>query len=202
MSHKWHSRGQGFDPPQLHQDPAHLRDSAEAQRDASATKRQRNPEQAIVLSDAEKRRFWEKVKRSDLLECWEWVGGRSAFGHGRFKASGRLLSPHRVAWVLSTGEQIPPGMAVCHRCDVPSCLNPAHLFLGTKGENNADMATKGRSARGAANGRAKLTEELVRDLRAEYAAGETSYRKMAVKYGLDKKTIERVVRRTTWRDVA
>jgi hypothetical protein len=37
-------------------------------------------------------------------------------------------------------------MVVCHRCDTPQCINPDHLFLGTKKENAEDCSRKGRTS--------------------------------------------------------
>lgn len=89
------------------------------------------------VSDAE--RFWPSVqKRSE--GCWLWTAGRIGNGYGIFRR--KLV--HRVSWTLTNGP-IPEGMFVCHHCDTPLCVNPAHLFLGTHQDNMRDMRQKGRA---------------------------------------------------------
>ena len=89
------------------------------------------------------RRFWSKVNFSG--SCWLWTGHRGPTGHGRFRVEPHTESAHRIAFQLSSEERIPPGMAVCHRCDNPPCVRPSHLFLGTPSDNIREMHRKGRA---------------------------------------------------------
>jgi len=88
-------------------------------------------------------RFWAKVRLGSPGECWEWTASRNATGYGQFCFGGTKRRAHRVAYALTHGE-IPAGMCALHRCDNPPCVNPAHLFLGTQEDNNADRDEKGR----------------------------------------------------------
>jgi hypothetical protein len=78
--------------------------------------------------------------------CWMWPGATDIKGYGRIRAAGRMILAHRLSWTLQNGE-IPVGMLVCHSCDVPGCVNPAHLFLGTNEDNIVDRMRKGRFTR-------------------------------------------------------
>lgn len=88
--------------------------------------------------------FWDRMVRTEA-GCLEWAGARNGKGYGlvqRRRLSSAPLLAHRYAWMLTTGD---PGRAcVLHRCDNPACCEPAHLFLGTVQDNNADMRQKGR----------------------------------------------------------
>lgn len=118
-------------------------------------------------------RFWAHVDRSDPDACWPWGGTITAYGYGQISDGGRSVRAHRLAYELEHGE-IPAGMQVCHRCDNPPCVNPAHLFTGSAAENQHDKRAKGRAARGEQNGGGgKLTADDVRAVRARLAAGDT-----------------------------
>lgn len=133
--------------------------------------------------------------------CLVWTGGKSPKGYGFIRDGRKMLSTHRAAFVLANGP-IPDGLHVLHSCDRPSCVNPAHLRLGTNAENNADMMAKGRNRqpRGESNGVSRITGEIASAMRARYTLGE-SLVCLARAYGIDHTTVSRVVRRVTWRHV-
>lgn len=89
-------------------------------------------------------RFWPKVARRSERECWLWQAGTTR-GYGQFHLTEerKPVYAHRVAWVIAHGP-IPENLAVLHHCDVPLCVNPSHLFLGTQQDNLTDARQKGR----------------------------------------------------------
>ncbi len=92
----------------------------------------------------DKQRFFEKVEQPATgAACWTWIGSRNTQGYGNFFFGARVDKAHRAAWMLFRGE-IPADLCVLHRCDNPRCVNPEHLFLGTKDDNNQDKMRKGR----------------------------------------------------------
>lgn len=160
-------------------------------------------------------RFWNKVAIGNDDECWLWTGagdGRGRYGRVMSRPGGALFA-HRVSWMLCNGA-IPEGMFICHRCDNPPCVNPAHLFLGTQADNLRDMREKGRS-RGRQNGGPirhsqghsrhrgnKLTEVQVREIRHLWGEGGITQQELANRFGVDASNIRQILTRKTWRHVA
>jgi hypothetical protein len=107
--------------------------------------------------------------------CWLWsrsVSGSEGHKYGSIYRLGRIEKAHRVAYIAAFGP-IPTGMIVRHKCDVPSCVNPTHLELGTTADNARDRDSRGRAntPRGELHGRAKLTNELVASIRVAVSQG-------------------------------
>lgn len=135
--------------------------------------------------------------RSVITErgCWEWSMGRDRDGYGLVRSAMETLRTHRAAWSLVHG-QIPKGMVVCHRCDNPPCCNPAHLFVGTNGDNVRDAWNKGR---GRLNN-VKLTIAQVRAIRALPRYIHTA-EEVAEIFGVSKHTVSEIRRKKTWKNV-
>ena len=148
-----------------------------------------------------------RTKVNPVTGCWEWVGTKRN-GYGRTTTGSRTdgtrksISAHRLSYLLFKGD-IPPGHEICHKCDNPCCINPDHLFTGTRQDNVNDREQKGRSVvlRGENNGRAKMTANDVYAARAERASKGTSYHALAGKYGVSKKTIMDAVKGKHWQCV-
>lgn len=104
-------------------------------------------------------RFWWHVLVGNENECWPWLAGKSPGGYGHFSFQGQTVQAHRFAYLLVHGLLL-DGLVVMHRCDNPTCVNPAHLQLGTQADNVADMVAKNRHRREIAPKRNKPIEEL------------------------------------------
>lgn len=131
--------------------------------------------------------------------CWLWTGAADAKGYGRMHGNRKA---HRVSYELHVGK-IPDGMCVLHKCDVPACVRPDHLFLGTQLDNMRDMFAKGRRPppSGERHPRARLTNKDVVSIRQRKAAGESN-RDLAREYNMWPETIARLCAGKTWKHIS
>lgn len=138
-------------------------------------------------------RFWSKVKvTSDIDSCWEWQASKgNKYGHGQFYANGKRDFSHRVSWKIKNGA-IPNKMCVLHKCDNPSCVNPNHLFLGTRQDNTRDMLEKHRQGR-------KLTIAQVDEIRRRYFEESATKEELAQEFSVHITNIHAIVIERTWR---
>jgi hypothetical protein len=166
-------------------------------------------------------RFWSKVDRSNPEGCWEWKGRLNEFGYGQFYHEGTCKHAHRISYLL-TYKELPDNLFVCHKCDNPPCVNPAHLWLGTPKGNTQDSINKGRNTlvknrgtggRAVVNGNIpesrlyssytnfakKLNPSKVRTIRYLYSTKQYTYKDIAKIYEVTPSAIAGVIRQKTWR---
>lgn len=176
-------------------------------------------------------RFWPKVDMRRQDECWPWTGNRTRAGYGRFRdaESGKSVPAHRVSLQLH-GVVFAPGDFVCHRCDNPPCVNPAHLYVGDHASNMRDRRERQREARGPAlvaamlntratgerhgsrthpeqsprgerHGMAKLSTDAMVTARSLRNAG-LSYSEIGRRLGVAQTTVSRALRGKSWISIA
>ena len=148
-------------------------------------------------------RFWARVDKTE--DCWQWRGAKTTLGYGTIGTypGNKTLLVHRFAYEMLVGK-IPDGLYVCHRCDNPGCVNPAHLFLGTAKDNMHDCLAKGRfTAKNVRKGRPlkKVTDAQVRDIRNRVKNGERQT-DLAKEYAIHFITVNLIVRRVNRKSVS
>ena len=179
----------------------------------------------VNLTPREQKNFWKRVSKTD--SCWNWIGAKDKDGYGSFSLRYATERSHRISYRIHAG-RIPNGILVCHNCDNPSCVNPAHLFLGTPQDNMDDKVEKGRVprgrnhysvthpeklargersgsfthpekiCRGESHGRAKLTAEKVLRIRSRFANGGISQKQLALESGVGTATMNKIIHRAYW----
>jgi hypothetical protein len=155
-----------------------------------------------------KRRFWTSVNKHGPIHpvlgtrCWLWTAGKFRRGYGRVDFCGKSTGSHRYSWRIHFGN-IPNGLCVLHRCDNPPCVNPDHLFLGTRTDNMTDRDHKGRQSKGEHRPLAKLTDELVREIRRRYRkrCRRNGIHAISRELGVAPLTIWKVVNNITWKHI-
>lgn len=149
--------------------------------------------------------FWRNVDKDGPIHpslgtaCWIWTGSFGRRGYGRARRDKQTVAAHRLSYEMHFGP-IPDDMLVCHHCDVPNCVRPDHLFLGTPLDNMIDMHAKGRAAIEGRHGMAKIAETDVPEIRRVHAEG-VSLSELGRKYGVVYTTIRSIVRRETWKHI-
>lgn len=128
--------------------------------------------------------------------CWIWDKCIDAKGYGVIGSKGRQIKATHLA-LMTKGTTVPSGMAACHICDIPSCVNPEHLFVGTHLDNARDSVKKDRRAKGQNNGFATLTINNVLAIRDDPRSASV----LAKCYNVGATTIWLVKNRKTWRHV-
>jgi hypothetical protein len=172
----------------------------------------REERRGLCLSE----RLWQYIDVGDFDECWEWTGFREPVGgYGRFVLyapdvpSQRNIPAHRLAYEQFW--RIPLQHWALHRCNNPPCCNPLHVYDDTNSQNQLDSIAAGtavvlrrdwrNTARGERAGRAKLTEEIVREIRRRYAEGGITQDQLAAEYGVGQPRISALLLRKTWAHV-
>lgn len=150
--------------------------------------------QARPLAD----RFAEKIRIDPGSGCWLWTASTKQNGYGQIGAFGTMVEAHRVSWIIHCGP-VPAGMQVLHECDVKTCVNPDHLFLGTAADNIADMDRKGRRRTVPVFGEAHYAAKLTADQATAIRLDPRSQTAIARAYGISQGQVSRIKRGTKWR---
>ena len=141
-------------------------------------------------------RFWSKVNKATDTGCWEWTASLNVHGYGQFSHNGVTVRAHRHALDLSGIDLT--GKLVCHHCDNPRCVNPAHLFLGTHKDNTQDMINKNRrTACSSQPMLRKLTDDQVKDIRSS----QLSQSQINAQYGISRTALQSIIYNKTYKDI-
>lgn len=140
-------------------------------------------------------RFWKRVNITD--DCWFWIGSTDTGGYGQLwldKAT-PCMKAHRISWYLS-GNSVPEGQVIRHKCRNRNCVNPEHLETGTYQENCLDKERDGTTSRGEKIGTSLLTEQQVFEIRARSSEVR---KELAKEYNVSHYAINAIIQRRNWR---
>lgn len=150
-------------------------------------------------------RFWSKVQKTE--SCWLWTAGLNATGYGIFRLPDKCVFAHRLSYELTNGP-FPKHLSICHSCDTPACVNPAHLKPETQKYNAQDRERKGRGNhygckrpgqnRGEKNPNAKITRQDAEEIRRIYAIGGITQTKLGNQFGVSNQTVSLIIHNLIW----
>ena len=147
-------------------------------------------------------RFWDNVPMREEGQCWNWHGAKLKGGYGQIKIDGSCVQAHRFSWSIINGP-VPTGLVIRHACDNPSCVNPAHLLLGTHKDNVSDKYNRGRNIPqdGSRNNYAVLNDDDVSLIKERLANGEKQ-KDIAMTYGVTQSQISNIATGKQWRHIS
>ncbi len=142
------------------------------------------------LTAKDKLRFEARFIRAP--GCWLWHGAKDGRGYGALSLRGKATKAHRISYSEYIGP-IPYDLKILHKCDIPNCVNPKHLFAGTSAQNTQDMCAKGR-ARG---GNEKLNKAQVIAIRGDSRMGKI----IAREYKIHPSSVSLIKNKKIWRHI-
>ena len=158
----------------------------------------------MIFTDSDLVRFWGSVSKLSSAECWLWTKAKDRYGYGVFWHDGKNQTAHRASKMIQLGALTPSHIHVCHTCDVPACVNPDHLWLGSHIDNVQDKVDKNRHlnvARGETHVFAILTEVQVSMIMHRLVAGDP-LGDLALTYNVHPATISAIKIGDNWRHLA
>lgn len=152
-----------------------------------------------------KQRFDEKYEVVPESGCWIWtgatLGSNAKFNYGRMSVNKVQKLAHRVSYELHKGKIDNVSTCVCHTCDVPECVNPDHLFLGTRKDNNQDMTDKGRRVKDYHLSNNKLTVDDVVEIKKLLLNKNYTQVEIAEKFNVSRSAIQRIHYNEAWYNI-
>jgi hypothetical protein len=144
-------------------------------------------------------RIKNNININNKTGCWEWKLRRDKDGYASINLGGNRERCSRISYQIYKG-QIPNKMLVCHTCDNPPCVNPDHLFIGTHKDNMDDMVSKGKNKKGTNNGRHKLNNNMIKEIKKLYPI--KSMPTLAKMYNVSVVNISSIIRGKIWKHVS
>jgi len=152
------------------------------------------------MNEKDKQRFLSNYIPEPNSGCWLWSSYCGSTGYGRFSSNNKMFWSHRVSWEIHKGK-IPKGLCVLHKCDIPSCINPDHLFLGTQAENVKDCVKKGRHKFGLMRGENQVNSKLTEKDILEIRKSSLTQTEIAKIYKIKQATVSGIKLRKSWKHI-